>query len=432
MSRVRLGPLDPVDATLRVPGDKSIAHRALLLNAVAEGSALVRGLPAGRDVHATREALQALGIAIEEVREGVRVRGEGAWIADGPVDCANSGTTARLLLGVLAPRARRPVTLTGDRSLSRRPMDRAAGPLIAMGARIAGEGTAAGSVPSRLPLTVTGAPLRGVRHRPVVASAQVKSALLLAGLAADGPTVVEEPAPSRDHTERMLERMGARIERVDARITLGPGAVRALDVDVPGDFSSAAPFLALAAARPGARVAVEDVGLNPTRTAFLGVLRRMGADVVVEETAADPEPRGRVVVRGGALAGTRIDADLAPRLIDELPLVAVLGARAEGETVVTGAAELRVKESDRIRAVVHGLRAMGAVIEELPDGFAVRGLARLSGARVDAASDHRIGMALAVAAALAEGGSELDGAEWVDVSYPGFFERLGAGLGAGT
>lgn len=432
MSRVRLGPLDPVDATFRVPGDKSIGHRALFLNAIAEGSAKVTGLSAGRDVAATRKALRALGVLIEEAAGGVVVRGGGPWSAGEPVECGNSGTTARLLLGVLAPRASRPVTLVGDASLSRRPMGRVVGPLLAMGARIGADAETGGRTPSRLPMTVTGARLTGATHRLAVASAQVKSALLLAALAARGPTVVEEPGRSRDHTERMLERMGGRIERQGGRTTLLPGPISALDVDVPGDFSSAAPFLVLAAARPGSRIAIEDVGLNPTRTGLLEVLIAMGADVAIEEAVSEPEPWGSVTVRGRTLGGIRVDPALVPRLIDELPLLAVLATQAEGETVVTGAAELRVKESDRIQAVVRGLRSMGAAIEPLEDGFAVRGPVRLAGARVAAALDHRIGMAFAVAAGLADGESELDGAEWVDVSYPGFFERLGAGLGVGA
>jgi 3-phosphoshikimate 1-carboxyvinyltransferase len=422
---------------MRVPGDKSIGHRALLLNAIAEGAAVVGGLPEGRDVAATLGALRSLGVSIAEMPgagaggDRVRIEGGARWRADEPVDCGNSGTTARLLLGILAPRATAPVTLVGDASLSGRPMRRVVEPLQAMGARIAAGEPGVG-ISDRLPLTIRGSALRGRSHRLPVASAQVKSALLLAGLAARGPTWVEESGTSRDHTERMLERMGAAIRREGGRTGVEPGPLAAVDVDVPGDFSSAAPFLAFAAAREGSRLAVRGIGLNPTRTGFLEVLRDMGAGVEIEVEGDDPEPRGMVRVEGRELQGVRLGPEIAPRLIDELPLVAVLATRAEGETVVTGAAELRVKESDRIESIVRGLRALGAAIDPLPDGFAVQGPTPLKGAALHTASDHRIGMALAVAAALAEGESELDGAEWVDVSFPGFFERLGAGAGVPT
>jgi len=438
VTRIRLGPLDPPRGTMRVPGDKSIGHRALLLNAIAEGAAVVGGLPAGRDLAATLGALRSLGVSIAEMPGAgargnrVRIEGRARWRADEPVDCGNSGTTARLLLGILAPRATAPVTLVGDAGLSRRPMGRVVEPLCSVGARIDSAAEPRPGIPDRLPLTVSGSALAGGSHRLAVASAQVKSALLLAGLAARGPTWVEEPETSRDHTERMLERMGAVIRREARRTRVEPGPLAALDVDVPGDLSSAAPFLAFAAAREGSRLAVRGIGLNPTRTGFLEVLGAMGARVEIEVEGDDPEPRGTIRVEGRGLRGVRLGPEIVPRVIDELPLVAVLATRAEGETVVTGAAELRIKESDRIESIVRGLRALGAAIDPLEDGFAVQGPTGLSGAALDAASDHRIGMALAVAAVLAEGESELEGAEWVDVSFPGFFERLGAGAGVAT
>lgn len=435
MSRVRLEPPGRVRARLRVPGDKSISHRALILNAMAGGEAEVSGLAPGRDVAATSRALAGLGVRIERTGPGsVRVTGGARWRASAPVDCANSGTTARLLLGVLAARAEAPTTLVGDRSLQARPMGRVVRPLVRAGARIEPAGPDGAD---RLPLTVVGRPLAGRVHRLEVASAQVKSALLLAGLTAEGSTTVEEPGASRDHTERMLAAMGASIGTGAAggglrRTTLAPGPIRAVDVDVPGDLSSAAYFLALAAAREGSEAVVEEVGLNPGRTGFLEVLRAMGAEVEVEPTAAGIEPRGTVRVVGAGLTGVEVGPELVPRTIDELPLVAVLGAVAEGETRVGGAAELRVKESDRVAAIAAGLEAMGATVETGPDGLVVRGPTRLTGAALDAAGDHRIGMSLAVAAALAEGPSTLDGAEWVDVSYPGFFADLEAAAGAGA
>ena len=417
MSAVRLAPLGRIRARLRVPGDKSISHRALILNALAEGTARVTGLAPGLDVRSTAAALAALGAEIAPASAGaVTVTGPAAWKADGPVDCGNSGTTARLLLGALAPRARGEVVVDGDGSLRRRPMDRVARPLAAMGAEIVER-----NGPGRLPLAVRGRALCGASHRLEIASAQVKSALLLAGLAAEGATAIAEPYRSRDHTERMLLAMGARLE-IDGEIRLRPGPIRATDVAVPGDLSSASFFLALAAAR--GEVVVEGVGLNPGRTGFLSILERLGAAVVVEPEAGPIEPSGSVTVRADGLRGIAVGADEVPGAIDELPLLAVLATQADGETVVTGARELRVKESDRIAAIVTGLSAMGADVEALPDGFVVRGPTRLAGASLDAAGDHRIGMALAVAASLAEGESVLAGAEWVDVSYPGFFDAL--------
>jgi 3-phosphoshikimate 1-carboxyvinyltransferase len=296
-------------------------------------------------------------------------------------------------------------------------MDRVARPLAAMGAEIAElDG------PGRLPLAVRGRPLAGASHRLEVASAQVKSALLLAGLAAEGETTIAEPFPSRDHTERMLRAMGARLV-TDGEIRLEPGPIRATDVAVPGDLSSASFFLALAAAAGGEAV-VEGVGLNPGRAGFLSILERLGAAVAVEPDAESIEPAGSVTVRADRLRAIDVGAEEVPGAIDELPLLAVLATQADGETRVTGARELRIKESDRIAAIVAGLSAMGADIEALPDGFAVRGPGRLTGARLDASGDHRIAMALAVAASLAQGESLLAGAEWVDVSYPGFFAAL--------
>jgi 3-phosphoshikimate 1-carboxyvinyltransferase len=400
-----------------------------MLNALATGSAVVRGLPSGRDVRSTVEALSALGVEIDP-REGnaVKVGEAGDWSTDEAIDCGNSGTTARLLLGVLAGRARRSVELTGDASLRSRPMLRVIEPLRAMGAEIRG-GTAGDD---HLPVTVEGKPLRGRPHSLAVASAQVKTALLLAGLVAEGETVVEEPEPSRDHTERLLASMGAAIEREGSRITIRPGPIEARDIDVPGDLSSAAPFLTLAATRPGNTIVVEEVGLNPTRAGFLEVLEAFGAQVETTVTGVDPEPWGTVRVTGAPLTAVEVGGSTIPRMIDEVPLVAVLGAIAEGRTRVWGAAELRVKESDRVEAITAGLAGMGVSIEATADGLEVQGPARLHGARLDAVGDHRIGMALAIAATLADGESGLSGDEWVDVSYPGFFDDLARCCNAGV
>jgi 3-phosphoshikimate 1-carboxyvinyltransferase len=416
-----LAPLGRIRARLRVPGDKSISHRALILNALAEGRARVRGLAPGLDVRSTLAALVALGADIALDADGnAQVTGPREWRAHGTVDCGNSGTTARFLLGVLAPRARGVVVLDGDASLRRRPMARATEPLVAMGAEIAELGEA-----GRLPVGVTGRGLSGRRHRLQVASAQVKSGILLAGLAAEGETVVEEPVRSRDHTERLLRAMGARIAIDGSRIRLAPGPLGAVDVDVPGDLSSAAFFLGLSAAA-GGEATVEGVGLNPGRTGFLELLARFGAEVVVDREADDVEPRGTITVRADRLRAIEVGGDEVPGAIDELPLLAVVATQAQGETRVSGAAELRVKESDRIAAIADGLARMGADIRALPDGFVVRGPTPLSGAALDARGDHRIAMALAVAASLAGAPSSLSGAEWVDVSYPEFFAALAA------
>jgi 3-phosphoshikimate 1-carboxyvinyltransferase len=426
---VTIDPVDQVDARLRVPGDKSISHRALILDAAAHGRGRVTNLAPGADLRATLDALRALGVAIEQPSpEAAFVRGGGAWRAETPIDCRNSATTARLLLGLLAGRSGAAATLTGDDSLRRRPMRRAIDPLRAMGAAIDECGEAA-----RLPVVVSGKRLVGCVHRLAIASAQVKSALLLAGLEAEGETTIEEPGVSRDHTERMLVAMGARLSRreggVGARVKLEPGPLEAIDVDVPGDLSSAAPFLALAAATPSGAVTVEGVGLNPTRSGFLAILGRMGAEITIESATDEHEPRGTVRVVGRHLVAVEIGDEEVPRAIDELPLVAVLATQADGVTRVRGAGELRVKESDRIAAITAGLRAMGARIETTDTGFEIEGPTPLRGSALDAAGDHRIAMALAVAARLARGPSRLTGAEWIAVSYPDFLEdmaRMGA------
>lgn len=437
MSRVRIDPVERVRARLEVPGDKSISHRALILNAVAAGAARVGGLAPGGDVASTARALARLGAEVERLGGGEwRVSGERArWASPAPVDCGNSGTTARLLLGILASRAEPPTALTGDASLRARPMGRVVEPLRAAGAAI--DPAEPGGDGRRLPLKVAGRPLAGVEHRLAVASAQVESALLLAGLAARGRTVVISPGASRDHTPRLLAAMGAEVAVEPLagggrRVSLSPGPVEPIDLEVPGDLSSAAFLLALAAALPGSEIVVEDVGLNPGRTGFLEILAAMGAEVEIEVEAADPEPRGTVRVAAAGLVGVDVGPALVPRAIDELPLVAVLGAVAEGTTRVSGAAELKVKESDRIGAIAAGLGAMGAEVETTADGFSVRGPARLSGAALDAAGDHRIGMALAVAALLARRPSELSGAEWIDVSWPGFLDTVAACAGGRT
>ncbi|MDQ6772710.1 MAG: 3-phosphoshikimate 1-carboxyvinyltransferase [Candidatus Dormibacteraeota bacterium] len=402
---------------VRLPGDKSISHRALMLNAVASGRATVSGLSAGADVAATASCLRALGVGIE----GDSVAGHGFTGLRPPaaaLDCANSGTTMRLLAGLLAGLPFE-VELVGDPSLARRPMERVVEPLRRMGAHAATS-----------PLRVGGGSetLRGIEHVSPVASAQVKSALLMAGLQATGTTRVREAARSRDHTERMLRAMGAAVRSQGLEVALdGPAApLRPLDLQVPGDLSAAAFWLVAATLHPRARVKVVEVGVNPTRTAALEALARLGGRVERgREHLAGDEPVADL--EAGTAAGLRpfeIGGAEVAGLIDELPVLAVAAAVVPGISRVTGAAELRVKESDRIATMARGLRAMGAQVQELADGWQISGPARLEGARVDCAGDHRVAMALAVAGLLAAGETEIEGAESVDISYPGFWDQL--------
>jgi 3-phosphoshikimate 1-carboxyvinyltransferase len=409
---------------VRVPGDKSVSHRALILGALAIGRTTIRRLAPGADCRSTRACLSALGVRIVEMAgpEGpvwhIDGRGIGGLAPPaGPLDAGNSGTTARFLMGVLAGHPFS-ATITGDASLSRRPMRRVAEPLGLMGARI-------DTTEGCLPATIAGGPLRGIAYEMPVPSAQVKSAVLLAGLHAEGVTSVIERLPTRDHTERALAAFGADISTGPRGVSVtGRRALAGADITVPGDPSSAAFWAAAAAAIPGASVVLEAVSLNPTRTAFLGVLERMGARVEVAADAGPAaEPQGTVTVRHGSLRAAVIDPLEVPGLIDELPALAAVGALGGGLSV-SGAAELRVKESDRIEALAAGLRALGADVEEYPDGFRVSGSQRLSGGVADAAGDHRLAMAFAVAALGAVGESRIRGAESVSVSYPGFFDTL--------
>ncbi len=419
------------------PGDKSISHRALLFGALGTTPMQVRNLAPGADVRSTAECLRALGVSIAEgeVPGAVTVRGVGPGgfaSPAGPLDCGNSGTTMRLLLGLVAG-AGVFCTLDGDDSLRRRPMRRVLGPLRAMGARMEGQG---GPDDERAPLRVEPAPrLQGMLHRLPIASAQVKSALVLAGLTADGETRVREPEPSRDHTERMLAAWGAPV-RVEAGEVVATRLLHPLALpeamEVPGDPSSAVFWVGAGLLVPGASVLVRGVDVNPTRTGFLTVLERMGARVELEpETARAGDPVATLHVRGGQpLRGTEIHPAEVPSLLDEIPLLAVVASQASGETRVTGARELRVKESDRLRQLVLGLRAMGTDVDELDDGFVLRGPTKLRGAAIDSAHDHRIAMSFAIAGLVADGETEVEGAEWADISYPGFFPALREATGS--
>ncbi|RME75548.1 MAG: 3-phosphoshikimate 1-carboxyvinyltransferase [Planctomycetota bacterium] len=426
----RVAPARRLHGAVDLPGDKSMWHRALILSALARGRSLVRGAPAGQDVASTRGALTALGVRIEDWDEGVYVDGDGigAWRAPAaPIDCGNAGTTLRLLLGALAA-APLVATLTGDGSLRRRPMGRVLTPLERMGARF--EATAGGADGRCAPITVFGcAEPRPLVYESPVASAQVKSAVLLCGLHAAGRTEVREPVRSRDHTERMLRLFGLDVREHDTTVTIeGPAELEPARVEIPGDVSAAAFWLVAAAGLEGSRVVLRDVGTNPTRTGVLDVLDAMGAELHRgEQRFAGFEPLADLFVRGGAeLAPLRIEAAEVPRLVDEIPLLCLLATRAHGTSEVRGAGELRHKESDRLASTTALLHALGAECEPLPDGLRIPGPQRLRGGRVDPRGDHRIAMAAAVAGLWSEQGVEIADPQCVAVSYPTFFDTLEA------
>jgi 3-phosphoshikimate 1-carboxyvinyltransferase len=405
------------------PGDKSLGHRLAILGALAEGETRIGRFPTAADCASTLGCLRALGVEVRREGADVVVRGAGpeAWRpAPGALDAGNSGSTLRMLAGALAGRPFRSV-LTGDDSLRRRPVERVAAPLRAMGARAEGH-------EGRPPLAIEGGALHGVDWELKVPSAQVKTAVLLAGLQAEGTTRVREPLPSRDHTERLLPLFGADFTRngpsLEVRRT---AALRPVQLTCPGDPSAAAFLVVAALIRPRSHVRLEGVLLNPTRTAFLEVLRDMGGEIETGVEIESPEPVGWIEARTSRLHGVTVPPRLVPALIDEVPALAVAAACAEGEFVLTGAEELRVKESDRIAALVEGLTRLGAEVEERPDGFVLRGGRRLQGAAVRAHGDHRIAMALAVAALAAEGTTDVEGAECVAVSFPEFPSVLEAG-----
>lgn len=406
------------------PGDKSISHRSAILNSIAAGEATIEGFQRGADCLSTLRCLKALGVRWELSDDGtLHIEGAGRHGLHEPssvLNCGNSGTTLRLLAGLLSGQPFFSV-MTGDSSLRSRPMARVIEPLRRMGARIsAREGD------TQAPIAIRGGGLRATSYEIPVASAQVKSALLLAGLYADGETAVTEPAPTRDHTERMLQAMGANVSFGEGpRVTIRPleREMRCLSLRVPGDISAAAPWLVLGAVHPDAEIRLAAVCVNPTRTGILDALHAMGADVRLEEERTwGAEPVADIVVRSSRLRGAVIGGDLVPRAVDELPALALAACLAEGETIIKDAAELRVKESDRIKTTASELKRMGADIEERPDGFVIRGVDRLRGGRVSSYSDHRLAMMLAVAGAVAHGETDIRAAEAVAVSYPRFWQ----------
>lgn len=422
---MRIEPATALRGDLAVPGDKSISHRALLLAAVADGESEILGFGASEDTLSTAAAVRALGA--EVVVEGDRITVGGVGLRGlrepaGSLDCGNAGTLMRLLPGLLVGQAGR-FELAGDESLSRRPMERIAEPLRALGARVE-------TTDGHAPLVVEGdSPLRPIRWELPVASAQVKSCILLAGLYADGgPTTAVEPYPSRDHTERLLEAAGARVRRRPREASVWPAErLRPLRLEVPGDFSSAAPFLLAATLLPGSELRLHGVGINPTRTGFLAVLERMGARVAhFNRRVVGGEPVADLEVQSAELVATEVRAEEVPALLDELPLFALAAAVARGESVVMGAQELRVKESDRLETVKDALRPLGVRIETRHDGLRVRGVPSRpkGGGVVDAAGDHRIAMLGAIAGLVSREGVQLRGAESAAVSFPDFFAML--------
>ncbi len=418
MRRV-IKPAHSIQGTVRVPGDKSISHRALLVGALTHGKMSIENLSPAQDVYHTTLSLRALGIAIEQTDKETLVRSaEGLSPPPRNLDAGNSGTTIRLLAGLLAGQSFT-ATITGDASLQKRPMKRVIDPLTRMGAKIESNRGCA-------PLTITGGKLQGIDYKLPVASSQVKSAILLAGLQAQGTTTVVEPHPTRDHTERMLRYLEVPLERSNGTVSVHGGmSPKAKPISVPGDISSAAFLLAAGVLLPHALLRVQGVGINPTRTGIIDLLREMGAHISVEnEGEATGEPQGDLLIKYSELHSVQVGGALIPRLIDELPIVAICATQAHGITVVQDAHELRVKETDRIRAVAVNLRKMGAQIEERQDGWVIPGPQRLRGAMLDSFGDHRIAMAFSIAGLLAEGQTVIAGADWVDISYPGFYDDL--------
>lgn len=419
--------------TIQVPGDKSISHRALMLGALAQGETTIEGLLLGEDPRSTAQCFRALGAQISDLNtQLVRVQGVGLGHlqeATDILDCGNSGTTMRLMMGILASHPERFFTVTGDNSLRSRPMSRVVKPLQEMGAHIWGrQGNALA------PLAIQGQPLKSIHYHSPIASAQVKSCILLAGLMAEGKTTVTEPALSRDHSERMLKAFGAEIDvnpETHSVTVTGGAKLQGQPVVVPGDISSAAFWLVGAAIVPGSELIIENVGVNPTRTGILEVLAMMDADIEqLNQRVVAGEPVADLRVRHSQLKACTIAGDVIPRLIDEIPILAVAAIFARGTTVIRDAAELRVKESDRLQVMATQLNRLGGQITELPDGLEITGGTALTGTQVDSHDDHRVAMSLAIAALCAQGTTTIHRAEAAAISYPEFTSTLQQAIGS--
>lgn len=421
-------PAKGLKGELLLPGDKSISHRAAILGAIADGETVIRHFLNTGDCLSTVRCLVELGVAVDGIgADTVTVHGRGRDGLCEPgdfLDAGNSATTARLMTGLLAGQNFFS-GISGDESLRTRPMKRVTEPLNAMGAQVYGREDG-----DKLPLAIKGSPLRGIDYKTPVASAQIKSAILLAGLFAEGKTSVTEPGLSRDHTERMLEVMGADIKTADNKVTVtGGGALKGITVDVPADMSSAAFFIIAALITAASSIRLKQVGMNNARIGLLDALKNMGAEITYEGmTMKQREPRADIIVKSSALKAAAVSPELIPRLIDELPVLAVAATQAEGLTVIRGAGELRIKETDRITATVKNLRSMGADIKETKDGMTITGPTKLMGAEVESFGDHRIAMAMAVAGLVADGETVIDDDECIDISFPGFIKVLNSVL----
>ena len=411
-----------INGVITVPGDKSISHRAVMLASISQGKSVISGFLMGEDCLSTISCCKQLGIDIVEQHGTIEVYGKGInglQEANNILDCGNSGTTMRLMSGILAGQNFLSV-MTGDRSLRSRPMTRVVNPLRQMGAIIDGRND------SKLaPLTIRGGKLKGIEYKLPVASAQVKSAVLLAGLYAEGETTVIEETTSRDHTENMLRFFGGNVKVENGRITVGKCQLTGQTVEVPGDISSAAFFMAAAAAKPGSHITIKNVGVNPTRTGIVDVLRAMGADIQYENiTSSCGEPVADIVVKGGKLIGTKVTKEIMPRLIDEVPIIAAIAAVAEGKTIITGAEELKVKESNRIASMVTELTKVGVNIKELEDGMEIVGPNKIIGCAVESYDDHRVAMSMAIIGLFSDLPVIIEDSACVAISFPGFYDKI--------
>ncbi|MFA4905076.1 MAG: 3-phosphoshikimate 1-carboxyvinyltransferase [Candidatus Margulisiibacteriota bacterium] len=432
MANLKIKPAKKLQGEVHIPGDKSISHRAVMLGAIADGETVIENFLSSADCLATVKCFEKLGIEITELgtqstEHRVIIKGKGLHglsKPDGPLDVGNSGTTIRLISGILAGQSFE-TTITGDASIQKRPMKRIAEPLKRMGVRCEGRGMGNEIYP---PLKISGGKLRPIEYKLPMASAQVKSCILLAGLYAEGETCVIEPAPSRDHTERMLSYLGVKFAKLGNKVSVcGPAAFEGREISVPGDISSAAFLMVAGLLVPDSDLLLRNVGVNPTRTGILEVLHRMGAQVeVLDEEIISGEPRASIKVKSqnSKVKSMEIGGELIPKVIDEIPIITVLATQAEGKTVIRDAKELRVKESDRIKTISTELKKMGAKIEEKEDGMVITGPTKLKGVKVQSYGDHRVAMSLAVAGLIAEGETMIEDTDCIETSFPGFEKLL--------